>query len=94
MSIGKRFSYQCGIEDTKYHMLRPSDRFVDSAINTVRMQVNSWSTFEFMLHYKDSVPLFYANNYQESESMHMSVIKCIQRLIELLLFRFKRSVYA
>lgn len=79
--------------DTRFMMLRPTDRIVDTALTRARNQINQWKIIDFIEHYLQSVPLFYAENRLEYDETYMSLPQSIVRISELLLYQFKRSIH-
>lgn len=89
--LEKVFRVNVWLEHSKYMYLRPSDRIVDTAISKVKLELNKWLTVDFINHYYNTDPLFFASCVREREELYMSVDESIEKLFRLLMFQFVKS---
>lgn len=78
---------------SQFMSLRPTDRIVDTAMSRARNQINQWQITDFIKHYLQCTPLFYAEIAIDYDNTYMGLTQSIVRVCELLIFQFRRSVH-
>lgn len=71
--VERLFRIPLWVNNTRYRNMRPTDRIVDTALLSFKLQINEWSIADFINHYFQSTPLFGAKTTDDLNNVYLTI---------------------